>query len=243
MGNLIEIEGLKVQRGSFVLEIPSWRLGSGKVLGLVGPNAAGKSTLLEVLAGFQKPDEGKVSVFGKEPWREVEAVRSRLGFMNDTYPLPGMKVGKLLRMVSGYYDSWDGALVERLLERFALKPGLRVNALSKGQGTRLRLILAMAFQPQVLLLDEPATGLDLAGRRALLKTVLEFVQEPERSVVISSHMLGDLERIAESLLVLDHGKIVQEGDADALIGEERTLEEALLVWGAAGEDRLKQKVA
>jgi len=94
--------------------------------------------------------------------------------------------------------------------------------------------VAMAFRPRVLLLDEPAAGLDLGGRRSLLASVLEVVRDPDRSVVISSHLLADVERIADRLLVLDHGQVVQEGPTDALVGDDRTLEEALEAWGATG---------
>lgn len=234
MKTLVKLQDIKVRRGAFTLDIPSWTLQEGHILGLVGPNAAGKSTLLELLAGFIPVDSGRISVLGKTPVSNVEEVRSQVGFMNDTYPLPNMRIGSLLKMVSGYYKTWDTGLVETLLKRFEVDPGQATHTLSKGQGTRLRLILAMAFQPRLLLLDEPATGLDLAGRRELLRTVLEFVKGPNKSVIISSHMLGDLERIADTLLVLDRGHIVKQGNTQELVGDERTLEEALLLWGAAG---------
>ena len=117
---------------------------------------------------------------------------------------------------------------------FKLDPQQKTNKLSRGQGTRLRLITAMAFRPQLLLLDEPAAGLDLAGRHSLLKTVLEVVRDPERSVIISSHLLQDVERITDRLLVIDRGAVVTEGATDEIVGHERTLEEALIAWGAAG---------
>ena len=101
-------------------------------------------------------------------------------------------------------------------------------------GARLRLLLAMAFRPRVLLLDEPAAGLDLAGRRTLLDSVLEVVRDPGRTVIISSHLLHDVERIADRLLVLDRGNVVREGSTDDLVGTEQTLEEAMIHWGAAG---------
>jgi ABC-2 type transport system ATP-binding protein len=154
--------------------------------------------------------------------------------MSDDLPLFDLKIGPLLRMLSGYYATWDKDLVEDLLERFKLDPRDNVRKLSKGQGTRIRLIAAMAFRPRVLLLDEPATGLDLAGRRSLLKSVLEVVRDPARSVVISSHQLHDVQRIADRLLVLDEGSVIREGATDDLVGDDRTLEEALLAWGAAG---------
>jgi ABC-2 type transport system ATP-binding protein len=154
--------------------------------------------------------------------------------MSDDMPLLISRVGPLLRMLSGYYPTWDPDLVAELLERFKIDPRAKVTALSKGQGTRLRLVVAMAFRPRLLLLDEPATGLDVAGRRTLLEGVLDVVRDPERSVVISSHMLADVERIADRLLVLNEGNVVRDGPTHELVGEGRTLEEALTDWGAAG---------
>jgi len=230
---LIRVGALRVRRGAFTLEVPQWELTPGTVIGLVGPNGAGKTTFLEVLAGL-RPASGDVRVFGRDPWKDPVAVRSALGFMSDDMPLFAMRVGALLRMISGYYATWDRDLVEELLERFKLDPALKVEKLSRGQGTRIRLITAMAFRPRVLLLDEPAAGLDLGGRRALLESVLDVVKDPARSVIVSSHMLQDVERISDRLLVLDAGRVVTEGPTDELVGEGRTLEEALVAWGAAG---------
>ena len=231
---LISVEGLHVRRNGFTLEVPSWSVGPGEVVGLVGPNGAGKTTLLETVAGLRPSGSGSVRVFGRDPWRDPVAVRSALGFMSDDLPLFDLRIGGLLRVLSGYYQSWDAELVEQLLDRFHLDPVHKVTRLSKGQGTRLRLVTAMAFRPSVLLLDEPASGLDLGGRRALLESVLDVVRDPGRSVVISSHMLQDVERIADRLLVVNRGRVVEDGATHELVGDHRTLEEALLAWGAAG---------
>jgi len=233
-GDPIDVKGLRVRRGAFTLEVPGWRVGPGQVIGLVGPNGAGKTTLLESLAGLRRTHGGETRVMGFDPWTEQTRVRSALGFMSDDMPLFAMRVSGLLRVLSGYYPAWDAALVEELLERFKLDPRKQVHELSKGQGTRLRLITAMAFRPRLLLLDEPAAGLDLGGRRTLLDSVLEVVREPERSVIVSSHLLLDVERVSDRLLVLNEGRVVREGPTDRLVGEGQTLEEALLEWGAAG---------
>jgi len=231
---LITLSSLSVRRGSFTLEVPEWTLEPGKVVGLVGPNGAGKTTLLECLAGLRRTNGGEIRVFGLDPWSSPVIVRSSLGFMSDDMPVFDMRIGPLLRTLSGYYATWDAALVDELLERFKLDPGKKASELSKGQGTRLRLITAMAFRPRVLLLDEPASGLDLAGRHSLLKSVLDVVYDPSRSVVISSHVLRDVERVSDRLLVLNEGRVVKEGPTERLVGDNRTLEEALVEWGAAG---------
>ncbi|MHC4944763.1 MAG: ABC transporter ATP-binding protein [Planctomycetota bacterium] len=232
--DLIEVNELRVKRNSFLLNIPEWRVAPGQVIGLVGPNGAGKTTFLEALAGLRAANSGRVRVFGHNPWTSPVEVRTSLGFMSDDMPLFALRIGKLLRLISGYYETWDKDLVEELLEKFKLDPRQKVFKLSKGQGTRIRLITAMAFRPKVLLLDEPASGLDLAGRHSLLESVLDVVRDPTRSVIVSSHMLQDVERISDRLLVLNKGDVVKEGPTTELVGDERTLEEALVAWGAAG---------
>jgi ABC-2 type transport system ATP-binding protein len=230
--HLVVCEGLRIARGGFALDIPKLEIPTGSVVGLVGENGAGKTTLLEALAGLRPVDAGAVRVFGRDPWKDPVYVRSRLGFMADDMPVFDMRIGKLLKFLSGYYPTWDPVLVDDLVAKFALDPGARSDRLSKGEGTRLRLVMAMAFRPQLLLLDEPATGLDLKGRRALLEEVLGIVRDPQRTVVISSHDLADLERIADRLIVLHRGRVLREGDTASLVGDDKTLEEALLGWGA-----------
>jgi ABC-2 type transport system ATP-binding protein len=231
--DLVDIQKLRVRRGTFTLEVQDWGVEPGEVIGLVGPNGAGKTTLLEAMAGLRPVDGGAIRVFGLDPWGDPVAVRSALGFMSDDMAVFEMRIGALLRMLSGYYPTWDGPLVNELVGRFDLDPRKKVGQLSRGQGTRLRLVTALAFRPRLLLLDEPAAGLDLSGRRALLEIVLDVVRDGERGVVVSSHVLQDVERIADRLLVLDKGKVVREGPTNELVGEERTLEEALEAWGAA----------
>lgn len=230
---LIEIRNMKIRRNSFLLSIPEFNVTSGQVVGVVGPNGAGKTTLLEAIAGLRPVDSGTLSVLGHVPVAAPEIVRSRLGFMNDTMPLFALKIGALLKLLSGYYPTWDAALVNDLLQRFDLDPGQKVHQLSKGQGTRIRLVTAMAFRPDILILDEPAAGLDLAGRRSLLQSVMEIVQDTHRSVIISSHGLSDIERIADQLLVVDDGNVVHHGPMSTIVGDTQTLEEAMVAWRMA----------
>lgn len=233
MTEMVEVHDLVVTQSSFSLEIPHWAAGPGQVIGIVGPNGAGKTTLLESLAGLRAVTRGRLAVFGHDPWTKPVQVRSALGFMSDDMPLFPMRVGALLHMASGYYPSWSPPLVERLLARLEVDPTRKVHELSRGEGTRVRLLLAMAFQPRLLVLDEPATGLDLSGRRALLESVLDVVRDPERTVIVSSHQLSDVERIADRLLVSSGGRVVRDGVTSELVQEGQTLEEALVEWGAA----------
>ncbi len=230
---LVQLNNVRCTRGDFELHIPEWSVQPGQVVGLVGPNGVGKTTLLRLLAGIDPSQSGDISVLGMNPVSDFVDVRSRCAFMSDDQPLFTMRIARLLQFMSGYYPSWDDDHVGELLERFELDPKANSNALSRGQGTRLRLLLAMAFRPDLLLLDEPGSGLDLAGRRELLKSVVEIAGTGERSVIISSHQLGDVERICDRLLVLNGGDVLREGTAEELIHDGQTLEEAMFAWGAA----------
>lgn len=233
---LVEVEHLKVKRDSFTLDVPKWTVYPGTIVGVVGPNGAGKTTLLQQLAGLKAPmvkdSSGRVEVFGRSPFEDAPFVRSGLGYMRDDLPLFLMSINKLLRLVSGYYQSWDEDLAMELMDRFEVNGKANTLSLSKGEGTRLRLILAMAFRPRVLVLDEPGTGLDLAGRRKLIQDVLEIGGDEHRAVIISSHQLEDLERMIDHVLALSKGQVVANGPLESVVGEDRTLEEAMIAWGA-----------
>ncbi len=231
MHNLIEARQLKAVRGTFELNIDRWDVKPGTVVGVVGPNGAGKSTLLRMIPGFDRPTSGELSVFGRIPSKNVEFVRTNCGFMTDDLKLGKLQISATLNFISAYYPNWDSELVGSLIDRFEIDPTKGVSELSKGEGTRLRLVLALAFSPQLVVLDEPATGLDVQQRRYFLETVMEIVRDENRSVVISSHQLGDIERIADELLVLNNGNVVAQGPTYDLISEGQSLEEALIQWG------------
>jgi ABC-2 type transport system ATP-binding protein len=229
----IALRDVRLQQGGFELHIPEWTVPAGQVVGLVGPNGAGKTNLLDLVAGLRAPTSGSVRVLGGDPVAEAGRIRQRLGYMCDDLPLYDLKLRDLLKLLSGYYPTWDATLVATLVGRFELDLEQRPSALSKGQGARFRTLLAVAHRPALVVLDEPATGLDLSGRRALLTTLLEVVADAGRTVVVSSHQLADLERIADTLVVLNRGRIQTHGPADVVVPDGRTLEEVLLAGGAA----------
>lgn len=233
---LVQITDLKVERTGFGLHVPSWTVEPGSVVGVVGPNGAGKTTLLDCLAGIIPTTEGEVRVLGRDPSVDPVFVRSRAGFMSDERPLFDLPVAKLLRVLSGYYSTWDDDLVAHLVQRFGLELRAHVRELSKGQGTCLRVIAALAFRPTIVVLDEPGIGLDLGARQALLRSVVEVARDPVRSVVVSSHQLSDLERIADALLVLRAGKVVAQGPTDSVVPEGKSLSEALVHLRASGSE-------
>lgn len=225
--NPIEVKGLVITRGSFRLDVPALTVRAGTVVGLVGRNGAGKSTLLEVLAG-QLPTQGaSIRVCGFDPVRELVQGRQVVGWMTDDMPLFALSVGQHMHAIAPFYPTWDAALAADLLRRFELDPRKQIRDLSKGEHTRVRLALTLCWRPRLVLLDEPATGLDVPNRRQLLAEVLDIVGEGDRTVVISSHQVDDVERICDRVLLLEAGKITADGPPRDVAGPGLTLEERL----------------
>lgn len=224
---VIEVRGLKIRRGSFTLDVPTLDVAPGTVVGLCGRNGAGKSTLIESLAGLIPHDAGQVRVLGLDPQRDRVAVRQRTTWMSDDMPLFPVPLGEHARILARFYPRWDMAFFDRLVKRLELDPRTRVTELSRGEATRARVALCLGHHPEVLLLDEPATGLDVPNRRALLAQLLDVVQDEQRAIVLASHQIEDLARICDRILVIDGGRIVRDGTLEQVTGGTRTLEEVL----------------
>ena len=180
----------------------------GTVFGLVGENGAGKSTLIKHLLGLWRAEEGSVRVFGLDPVASPKAVLSRIGYLSEQPDLPGwMRVDELLRYTQAFYPKWDIAYAEELRERFGLDTAARIKTLSKGQHAKLGLIAAQAHRPDLLLLDEPSSGLDPIVRRDILEAIIRTVTDEGRTVIFSSHLLDEIERVSDHLAVLHRGKL------------------------------------
>ena len=206
----------------------SFRVPTGRVCALVGPNGAGKSTLLAQLAGLLAPTEGSVRLLGGA---EPSAVRARLSYVAQDKPLyPQLTVGETLRMGAELNPGrWDQRAAERITEAGPLDPGTRVRALSGGGRTRLALALALGKRPELLLLDEPMADLDPLARHQLMGTLLADAAEHGTTVLISSHILTELEDACDYLLLLDGGRVRLAGEVDDLLAAHT------LVSGPVGE--------
>ena len=225
-------EAVTFRRPARALDIPRLEGRPGEVIGLVGRNGAGKSTLLQLLAGLQAPTSGRVSVFGLDPARQPVAARRRVAWMSDDMPVLDLTVAGQLRAVAPFYPTWDAALADDLVRRFGLDPKRPSRELSKGEGTRLRLVLALAWRPELLLLDEPATGLDVPSRLEMLGQVLSVVRDERRTVVFSSHNVEDVERVCDRLVVVDGGVVKRDGPMDELLADRGSIA-AMLAGGVA----------
>jgi ABC-2 type transport system ATP-binding protein len=201
------------------LEIPA-----GSVTALVGPNGAGKTTLLQLAVGLTKPSAGEVSVLGHSPRRDAAAVLPRLGFVAQEHPLyKGFSVAEMLELGRKLNPSWDAAFARARVEALGLPLDQRAGKLSGGQQAQIALTLALAKRPDLLLLDEPVASLDPLARREFMQSVMEAVAESGMTVILSSHIVADLERVCDYLVLLCDGRVQLAGDVDALVAEHRLL--------------------
>lgn len=202
--NLARRFGGKVALDQVTLSVPH-----GSVFGLVGENGAGKTTLIKHLLGLLKPDAGSVRVFGLDPVRSPAEVLGRIGFLSEDRDLPTwMRVRELLRYLQPFYRNWDATYANELLTRFELDPEARIKNLSRGQTAKLGLLAALAHRPELLLLDEPSSGLDPVVRRDILEAIIRTVSQEGRTVVFSSHLLDEVERVCDQVAFLHAGKLV-----------------------------------
>lgn len=208
--SILRIDGLRVQRRSFAVDDVSFAVERGTVTGLVGPNGAGKTTTIRALLGLLTPDAGDIEVLG-QPAGSPDAL-ARIGVVLDQpTAAPEWRVASIGRRLSPFYPAWDQQRFEALLDRLGVPREQRVSELSRGQGVKLSLSTALAQQPELLILDEPSSGLDPASRREIGDLIREFMVDPEHAVLFSTHITTDLDELADDLLVLVNGRVAYDG--------------------------------
>src|SRR5512132_892344 len=205
----------------------SLALPRGAVYGLVGANGAGKTTLIRHVLGLLRAESGSVRVFGHDPVADPVAVLSRIGYLSEENDLPGwMRVDELIRYSRAFYPAWDDDYAEELRRTFALDPAARIKTLSKGQKARAGLLIALAYRPELLVLDEPSSGLDPIVRRDILGAVIRTIADEGRTVLFSSHLLDEMEQVADHVTMISQGKIALSAPLSAIKQSYRSLDEA-----------------
>jgi ABC-2 type transport system ATP-binding protein len=221
---VFEASGLGKRYGRrWALRDCSLSIPAGRVVGLVGPNGAGKTTLLHLAVGLLEPTEGEIEVLGGRP-AESPAQLGRVGFVaQDTPTYATLSVADHLRLGGWLNPGWNREQAERRIEQLGLDPAQRAGKLSGGQRAQLALTLAIAKRPELLILDEPVASLDPRARRDFLRGLMEVVAEHGVSVVLSSHLVADLERVCDYLVVLVNSRVQLAGEIDRLLGSRHRL--------------------
>jgi len=200
-----------------VLHDLSFAVMPGEVIGVLGKNGAGKTTLLELVLGFTPPTAGEVRVFGHASQRMPGETKRRVGFVpQQDELLDSLSVGDQIRVIASFYPSWDVPLIERLCGEWGIKPQARIKSMSVGERQKLSILLAFGHRPDLLILDEPVASLDPVARRQFLEQLVELSADGERSVVFSSHIVSDIERLANRIWILKEGRLFWQGGLDSL---------------------------
>jgi len=223
--NAIEIRGLVKKYPLFQLGPLDLNVPRGAIYGLIGPNGAGKTTAIDLIFGMGENDAGQIRVLGYDHQTDAVALKRRTAYVSPdlNFQVWG-KVGKAVRFVRGFYPDWDDAYCGQLMKAFHLSDRDRVATLSFGARTKLSLLLALSRRPEVLIMDEPITGLDAVSKQQVFGELLKAVEDGRRTVLISSHGLNDLERFTDHVGIIKDGRLVLEGRTDEVVDRYRLAE-------------------
>jgi len=207
MDNVITTDRLTKYYGpQCVVDSVSLQVPRGSVYGLLGRNAAGKSTLIKMLLGMVHPSYGRATIFAEDASRLSPETRQRVAYLAEGHPLyRWMTVGQAVRFNRSFYSTFNDNLLEQILDHFELPPTAKIRRLSHGQRAQVSLALAVAQEPELLILDDPTLGLDTVVRRDFLESLIQIIQRKGRTILFSSHILGDVERVADRIGILVDG--------------------------------------
>jgi ABC-2 type transport system ATP-binding protein len=218
MGPLLELDGVGKSWPGFALRDVSFQVPPGYITGLVGPNGAGKTTVVKLVLDLVRADRGAIRLFGADHRAEGASLRSRVGFVHDRPTCyEHLRVDQLGALVASFYPTWEEETFQNLVREFELPTGRRVSALSRGMKVKLGLALALSHRAELLILDEPTTGLDPVFRRELLERLSALIADGRSAVFFSTQILSDLERIADFVVFLRRGRVVHRGIKDDLV--------------------------
>ena len=220
MENILELQNLSKSyaQSDFALDQISFSLPYGSILGFVGENGAGKTTTIGCILNTLRKDSGTVKLFGKEMGDGDTDIREKIGVVYDGDNFPGYwTAGQLSKVMAGLFKNWDQPLFQKYLEDFQLLPKQKIKCYSKGMTMKLAIAAALSHHPELLILDEATSGLDPVMRDDMLDVFLEFVQEENHSILLSSHITSDLEKVADYITFIHKGRLILTAPKDDLV--------------------------
>ena len=232
----LRTRGLEKRFSGFHLGPLDMNVPEGAIYGFIGPNGAGKTTTIDLVMGMGRPSAGRIEVFGMDHATKEAEVKARIGYVSQDLSFRAWgRIGRLIRFWRSFYPDWDDDYCDTLLGRLKLDVQKRIGTLSFGERTKLGLLLALSHRPPFLLLDEPLAGLDAVSKHEVFEELLDAVQDEERTVLISSHNLDDIERFADHVGMLAQGKLILEGPTTELVERFRMIDCTASNGGLTGE--------
>lgn len=220
MENILELQQVSktFSKSNFTLDHVSFSLPYGSIMGFVGENGAGKTTTIGCILNTIAKDEGSVKLFGREMLDTDTDIREKIGVVYDGDNFPGhWSAEQLSKVMQGFYTNWDDELFRRYLEEFQLPPKQRIKHYSRGMTMKLAIAAALSHHPQLLILDEATSGLDPIMRDEMLDVFLDFVQEEDHSILLSSHITSDLEKVADYITFIHNGSLLMTVSKNDLV--------------------------
>ena len=218
MRKAIEITGLRKDYEGFSLNDISFSLPVGHIMGFVGQNGAGKTTTIRLILNMTARNNGSIKIFGMDNILEEQRIKQNVGAVfDDIFFVENWKVSEVEKAIKGFYRNWDSDLYSRYVNGFSLPVNKKVKELSRGMKMKLMLAAAMSYDAKLLILDEPTSGIDPVARNELLEILSKYVSDGERSILFSTHITTDLEKIADYVTVIDKGDLIYTGARDDLL--------------------------
>lgn len=218
MNNAIEIKNLTKEYSGFKLDNISTKIPKGIIVGLIGENGAGKTTLIKSILNIIKPTKGAINIFDKDYIKDESVIKEEIGVVLDEIFFPKiLNANDINTSMKSIYKNWDSNLFYDLLKEFDIPTDKQIKELSKGMNKKLEIIAALSHKPKLLILDEPTSGLDPVVRNEVLDIFLDFVQDPEHTILLSTHITSDLEHIADKIIFIDNGKILMDDSRDNIL--------------------------
>lgn len=228
--NNLELHNVSKTFSEFSLHDISFELPKGYIMGLVGSNGAGKTTTLNLIMNMMEKDDGSIKVFGKDHLEYEKQIKQEIGIVYDSnFFVDTWTVKELEKALSMFYDKWNHDTFIRMKEQFELPDKTRIGKMSRGMQMKLMLACACSHNAKLLLLDEPTSGLDPTTRSEILDILQDYIQDEEKSVLFSTHITTDLEKVADYITYLEHGKLVYTGSMEELLAK------YCIIKGALGE--------
>lgn len=218
MSKILEINGVTKEFEGFKLDNIGFGLEKGYIMGFIGPNGAGKTTTIRLIMNLLKKDSGDIKIFGMDNEKDEVAIKDRIGFVyEESYFYEHLTVKKMKEIIAPFYSRWDDNKFDEYCEIFGLLPNKKIRDLSKGTKMKFSLAVALSHNAELLILDEPTSGLDPVFRDKLMDILREEIQDENKSVLFSTHITSDLEKIADYITFINDGKIVFSDQKDVLL--------------------------